>query len=144
MGCFEILSQFSKLEKTMLKTRQNTWSLFSIFRLSQIRRRDSSNTNTPSNVRILHFYINCTCIVHVLFVKSMTILCLTMFCALAERQKKKSQIRFCFIYFSDFVSGYHNINWYQCYVDKTKRKKSIVGRRGLEFDGNYKCGWNFS
>lgn len=49
----------------MLETRQNTWSLFSNFRLSQLRRRDSSNTNTPSNVRILRFNINCTIICEV-------------------------------------------------------------------------------
>lgn len=123
----------------MLKTWQITWSLFSIFRLSQLRRRDSSNTNTPSNVIILHFYINWTCIICKVNDNALfdIVLCFS------GKAKERSQIRFCFINFSELVTRYHNINWYQYHVDKTIRMKWIVGHLGLEFNGNYQCGMKF-
>lgn len=53
---------------------------------------------------MLEYYIFIL-IVHLLFVKSMTILCLTMFCALAERQQKSLKFDFASYIFQTLSVG---------------------------------------
>lgn len=61
----------------------------------------------------------CIFIVHVLFVKAITMLCLTLFCVEAERQNNdlKSMLLHIFL---ELCSEYQNICSYRYYVDKTK------------------------
>lgn len=70
--------------------------------------------------------------------------CSVWHCFVFQRKGKRTfSNQFCSIHFSELVSGYNKINWYRCYVNKTKCKRSKVWRRGLEFNGGYQGGVKF-